>query len=159
MAAETMENDGTCRAVETSKKSDASRVGSVSLVKLRKFDANPRGVNKKFSRADFVSSKFCYARISMCGLRCNKNELSAEIKPSQTAFVSFLKQQLRRRAEVLLQAFAIHSELTPATFPQKARATAAAPRVTEYRRERCHPAGRQRWPHESRAPSRAGSQG
>ncbi|MBD9501822.1 hypothetical protein IB256_13625 [Pseudomonas sp. PDM17] len=155
MAAETMENDGTYRAVETSRKSDASRAGSASLMKLREFDANPRGVNEKFSRADSVSSKFCYAG----SLLCNKHELSPEIKPRQTVFVSFLKQQLLRRAEVLLQAFAIHSELTPVTFPKKARATAAVPRVTEFRRERCHPAGRQRRPHESRAPRRAGSQG
>ncbi|MEP9318958.1 hypothetical protein ABKS89_17615 [Pseudomonas sp. LABIM340] len=155
MAAGTMESDGTYRAVETGKKSGASRTGSVSLVKLREFGANPQGVNKKFSRADSFSSKFCYAG----SLRCNKDELSPEIKPRQTVCVSFLKQQLRRRDEVLLQAFAIHSELTPVTFPRKVRATAAAPRVTEFRRERCHPAGRQRRPHESRAPRRAGSQG
>lgn len=159
MAAGIMENDGTSRAVETSKRSSASRPGSVSLVKLWKFGANPLGAIEKFSRTGAVSSKVCYAHFSMCHSGCNRYELQVELEPRQARPVSLLKQQLRHIAEALPQAFAIHSELVPATFPKKVRATAAAPQVTEFRRERRHPAGRQRRPHESRALRRAGSQG
>lgn len=159
MAAGRMENDGTSCAVLSSKKSSASPAGIVSQVKLRKFGANPLGANEKFRRTLSLSSKFCYVPICRRESGCNKYELIAEKEPRQTLFVSFLKQQLLSITEVHLQAFAIHSELTPATFPNKDRATAAAPRVTEFRRVRRHPAGRQRRHHESRAPRRAGSQG
>ncbi|WP_447754838.1 hypothetical protein [Pseudomonas nicosulfuronedens] len=155
MAAGIMENDGTSRAVAKSKKSSASPLGSVSLVKLLEIDANRHGVNETFSWAASVSSKIYYSDFS----RCNKTELSAELAPCQALFVSSLIQQLRPTPEVLLSASTINSELTPATFPNKVRAEAAAPRVTEFRRVRRHPAGRQRRHHESRAPHRAGSQG
>ncbi len=155
MAAGMMEYDGTSRAVETSKKSGASRLGSVSLVKLRESHADPLGVKEKFSRLAANSSKICYASSS----GCNKAELSTEFGAGQELFVSFVKQQLRCTTEVLLQAFAISSELTPAPFPRKGCAGAATSRVTESRRERRHPAGQPRRYHESRAPRRAGSQG
>ncbi|WP_296290293.1 hypothetical protein [Pseudomonas sp.] len=159
MAAGIMEKDGTSGAVEKSKKSSAFLAESVSLVKLRESDADPRGVNEKFSRAASVSSKVCYADILRCSSGCNKAELSADLELRQTLFVSSLIQQLRPTPEVLLSASAFHSELTPATFPNKVRAEAAAPRVTEFRRVRRHLAGRQRRHHESCAPRRAGSQG
>ncbi|MFS2123271.1 hypothetical protein [Pseudomonas sp. Pseusp97] len=159
MAAELMENGGTSRAARTSMKNSARRPESVSPVKLFKSDADSRGANKKLSRVAVVSSKVCYAGVSSYSPVCNKTELFSESSACQTLFVSSLKQQLPATAEVYLQAFAISSELTPATFPKKARARAAAPRVTESRRERRHPAGRQRRHHPSRAPRRAGSQG
>jgi hypothetical protein len=124
-------------------------------VKLWKFGANSCGAIEKFSRVGAVSSKVCYADSS----RCNKPSLSAVLMARQTLFVSFLKQQLLPTAEVHLQAFAIPFELIPATVPRKGRAKAPAPRVTESRRERRHPAGQPCRHHESRAPRRAGSQG
>ncbi|MDH0291137.1 hypothetical protein N7414_18590 [Pseudomonas sp. GD04087] len=155
MATALMEKDGTYGAVETGKKSDASRPESVSLVKLGKSGANSSGAIEMFSKTALFSSKSSYASSSWC----NKAELSTELEPCQELAVSFMKQQLRRSAEVLLRALAIPSELIPATFPRKRCATAAVPRVTESRRERRHPAGRQCRPHESRASRRAGSQG
>ena len=159
MAAGRMEMDGTSRAVLSGKKSSVSQAKSVSPVKLRKCGAPPRSANKKFRRARALSSEFCYADLSHCRFGCNNDELSAESEPYQTLVVSSLKQQLRASAEVFLQASAPHSELNPATLPRKGRATAAAPQVTESRRVRRHPAGRQGRHHESRAPRRAGSQG
>jgi len=159
MAAGLMESDGTSRAVERSQKSSASRLGSVSPVKLWEHDANPQGINKKLSLIAAVSSKICYASASSHRAVCNKTELFNEFNLRQTLFVSSLKQQLPPAAEVHLQAFALPSELTPTIFPRKVRASAATPRVTESRRERRRPAGRPRRYHESRAPRRAGSQG
>ena len=155
MAAALMENRGFFCSRDRSQNRSASRAGSVSLVTPWKLGANPRGAMEKFSRTAAVSSKVCYADLSLC----NKCELSTELAPRQTASVSIVKQQLPYTAEVLLPVFAMPSVLTPATFPPKSRAMAAAPQVTEFRRAHRHPAGRQRRHHESRAPRRAGSQG
>lgn len=159
MAAALMEFDGTSHAVKTSRKSNASRAESVSLVKRQEYCVPLRGAIEKFSPSAFVSSKVSYAPLSWRSSRCNRPELSVELDPRQTLIVSTLKQQLRCRVEVALQVFATPSGPAPATFSKQVRAPAAAPRVTESRRERRHPAGRQRRPHESRAPRRAGSQG
>jgi hypothetical protein len=155
MAAGIMEIDGTLRSVVTAGKSAAETPKSVSFLKLWNVDASASKCSVKFCVA--VDTNFSAGYAISSG--CNKTELSTELARAPLHSVSFLKQQLRRCAEVSLPSSANLSQPSPASLPEMARAVAAAPQVTEFRRERGNPAGRLSRSFENRAARRAGSQG
>lgn len=155
MAAGKMETDGTLRFVETVGKSTAMNSQSVSLLKLWNVGVKPSDLLGKFASYALAIQQVGYAISS----GCNKPELSAELANRQSLFVLSLIQQLRSFTEVHLPSSASPCQCPPAPFLRKGRAIAAASQMTEFRRGRRHPAGRQGRSHESRAARRAGSQG
>lgn len=155
MAARRMDNDGTLRSLEAGRKNSPLHSESVSFTGLRKSGVKLCGIHEQYAFARLVNLAMSYAMYPWC----NDSELSSKLSLRHSVPVSLSKHSLPFIPEVTSPASAIHSEDSPATFSTRVRVPAAAPRVTEFRRERCHPAGRQCRYHESRAPRRAGSQG